>query len=135
MNTCGMIHNAFAVEDNIVGVEDRIRMEIAQTFMAADDVHKQCDVSPVHDNAHSAGVQEEDPSAGADADSVDLGEDEPTAVASEGLNQEQVHFDPTDMEEALQELYSSSRCTKLAATILLMNLCTVHGVSNNCANE
>ena len=103
--------------------------------MAADDVHKHCNVSPVHDNAHSAGVQEENPSAGADGDSVDLGEDEPTVVAGEGLNWKQVHFDPTNMEEALQELYSSSRCTKLAAKILLMNLCTVHGVSNNCANE
>ena len=110
-------------------------MEVAQTFMAADDVHEQCDVSPVHDDAHSVGVQEEDPSAGADADSVHLREDEPTTAAGEGLNREQVQFDPTDMEEALQELYSSSRCTKLAATILLMNLCTVLGVSNNCANE
>ena len=92
-------------------------------------------MSPVHDDAHSVGVQEEDPNAGADADSVDLGEDEPTAATGEGLNWEQVHFDPTDMEEALQKLYSSFRCTKLAATILPMNLCTVHGVSNNCANE
>ena len=39
------------------------------------------------------------------------------------------------MEEAFQELYNSSRCTKLATTILLMNLCTVHKVNNNCANE
>ena len=88
MNTCGMIHNAFAVENNIVGVEDRIRMEVAQTFMVADNVHKQCDVSPVHDDAYNVGVQEEDPSARADVDSVDPGEDEPTAAAGEGLNRE-----------------------------------------------
>ena len=136
VNTRGMIHNAFAVEDKyIVGMEGQIWMEVVQTFMAANDVHEQCDVSFVHDDAHSAEVQEEDPNVGADADNVDLREDEPTATASEGRNREYVHFDPTDMEEALQELYSSSRFTKLEATILLMNLCTVHRVSKNCANE
>jgi hypothetical protein len=39
------------------------------------------------------------------------------------------------LEEAIQELYEGSRSTKLAATILLMNLCTVHRVSNNFADE
>lgn len=32
-------------------------------------------------------------------------------------------------------LYDGTRSSKLATTVLLMNLCTVHGVSNMCANE
>ena len=40
VDTRNMIHNAFVVEDNIVSVEDRIRMEVAQTFMTVDDVHE-----------------------------------------------------------------------------------------------
>jgi hypothetical protein len=38
-------------------------------------------------------------------------------------------------EEAIQELYKGSWSTKLAVTILLMNLCIVHEVSNNFAYE
>jgi hypothetical protein len=33
--------------------------------------------------------------------------------------------------EAMKDLYAGTKCTKLATTILLMNLCTVHRV-NNC---
>jgi hypothetical protein len=39
------------------------------------------------------------------------------------------------LEKTIQELYKGSRSTKLAATMLLMNLCTVQGVSNNFADE
>ena len=35
----------------------------------------------------------------------------------------------------MEGLYEGARSSKLAATILLMNLCTVHGVTNQCANE
>ena len=35
----------------------------------------------------------------------------------------------------MEALYDGSKSSKLAATILLMNLCTVHGVSNQCANK
>ncbi len=39
------------------------------------------------------------------------------------------------LEDAIIELYKGSKCTKLVATILFMNLCIVHGVSNKFANE
>lgn len=135
VDTRGMIHNAFAVEENTVNVEDRIRQEVAQTFMVADEVHEQCNGSPLHDDANTAEVGEGEPILQDDAHSVGVGEDEPIVGAVEGEIQEDVHFDPSNMEEAIQELYSASRCTKLAATILLMNLCTVHGVSNNFVDE
>jgi hypothetical protein len=41
------------------------------------------------------------------------------------------NLDAALLEDAIHELYSGARYTKLAATILLQNLCTVHGVSNN----
>jgi len=44
-------------------------------------------------------------------------------------------FDLMALEEAIKELYKNSKCTKLVVTILLMNLCTMHGVSNKFANE
>ncbi len=44
-------------------------------------------------------------------------------------------FDPVALEDAMKELYVSSKCTKLVATILLMNLCIIHGVNNKFANE
>jgi len=45
------------------------------------------------------------------------------------------NFDPMALEDAMKELYASSKCTKLVATILLMNLCIIHGVNNKFANE
>jgi hypothetical protein len=44
-------------------------------------------------------------------------------------------FDLMVLEDAMKELYISTKCTKLAATILLMNFCTIHGVSNKFADE
>jgi hypothetical protein len=35
------------------------------------------------------------------------------------------------LQGACQSLYPSTCSTKLAATMLLMNICTFHGVSNN----
>jgi ribosomal protein S27AE len=44
-------------------------------------------------------------------------------------------FDLVALEDAMKESYIGTKCTKLAATILLMNLCTIHGVNNKFANE
>ena len=49
--------------------------------------------------------------------------------------EEAVNFDRTALEESMGILYDGARSSKLAATVLLMNLCTVHGVSNAYANE
>jgi hypothetical protein len=50
-------------------------------------------------------------------------------VSFEGVHHEH-SFDPMALENAMKELFVGTKCTKLVATILLMNLCTVHGVSN-----
>jgi hypothetical protein len=46
-----------------------------------------------------------------------------------------VNFDPSALEEAIRALYKGARSTKLAAMVLLVNLCTVHGVSNCFVDE
>jgi hypothetical protein len=45
------------------------------------------------------------------------------------------NFDPVALEDAMKELFIGVKCTKLATTILLMNLCTIHGMNNKFANE
>ncbi len=44
-------------------------------------------------------------------------------------------FDLKALKDAIDELYGGSKCTKLVATILLMNLCIVHGINNKFAYE
>ena len=44
-------------------------------------------------------------------------------------------FNPHALEEAIRPLYRGASCTQLVATILLMNLCTVHGVTNGFIDE
>jgi hypothetical protein len=45
------------------------------------------------------------------------------------------NFDPHDLEDAIRGLYRGAKSLKLAATILLLNLCSVHGVSNSFVDE
>ena len=40
-----------------------------------------------------------------------------------------------ELKEAIQELYDGAKSSVLAATILIMTLCTIHGVSNKSANQ
>ncbi len=44
--------------------------------------------------------------------------------------QQEHNFDPMALEDAMKKLYVGSKCTKLVATILLMIICTIHGVIN-----
>jgi hypothetical protein len=52
----------------------------------------------------------------------------------EGIS-EDLTFDPQVREDAIKPLYRGAKSTKLATTILLMNLCIVHGMSNNFTKE
>ena len=49
---------------------------------------------------------------------------------------EETHYgDPRLLEDAIEELYHGSKSSTLAATILIMTLCTIHGVSNKFADQ
>jgi hypothetical protein len=119
VDTVDMVRDAFQVHDNSGTAEERVREEALRAFTAADIVHEECSgsLSSSDNEAPDVGSSEQQ----WDVDSTD------GAEASD--------FDPRALEEAITPLYDAARCTKLAATILLMNLCTVHGVSNSFADE
>jgi hypothetical protein len=45
-------------------------------------------------------------------------------------NDDDISIEANYLREACQPLYNGARCTKLASILLLMNVCTIHGVSN-----
>ena len=114
-----MLEKAFAVDDPVNDIEDRVHQEVADAFMTADAMHDECSIRSI-------------PSEAENFDAVD---DMGTTSESVEPAWEDPQFDPHNLHEAIKELYAGARCTKLAATILLMNLCTVHGVSNTFADE
>ena len=59
----------------------------------------------------------------------------PTSSTPPNEGTEDATFGVEEMEEAMQPLYDGAKSMKLATTVLLMNLCTVHGVSNHYAHE
>jgi hypothetical protein len=103
-----MVDNAFMEEPLPPDVEDIVHDVVTAAFDLGDSVHEEC----------SEGSGEGDWASLPD-DGVTSAEDIEGHENSDG-------FDPTMLEEAIQELYEGSRSTKLAATILLMNLFTVH---------
>ena len=119
VDTRGMLENAFAVDDPVNDIEDRVHQEVADAFMTVDAMLDECSIRSI-------------PS---EAENFDVVDDMATASESVELAWEDPQFDPHNLHEAIEELYVGARCTKLAATILLMNLCMVHGVSNTFADE
>ena len=119
----GMFDNAFVVaehaidvpdggigiEDDTVDVEELVQQEVSNAFMVADSVHEQCSEGSTNGEPEGEEVQDNHSMHSANEDGVPV----------------EVNFDPTEMQEAIQELYRTSKYSKLAATILLMNLCTV----------
>jgi hypothetical protein len=60
-----------------------------------------------------------------------LGETRAPSVASD----DDISTEANYLWETCQPLYNGARCTKLASTLLLMNVCTIHGVSNKFMDE
>jgi hypothetical protein len=112
-----MVDNAFMKEPLPPDVEEIVHDVVTRAFDLGDSVHEEC----------SEGSGEGDEASLPDH-GVTSAEDIEGHENSNG-------FDPTMLEEAIQELYEGSQSTKLATTIILMNLCTIHGVSNNFADE
>ncbi len=63
--------------------------------------------------------------------------DEPPIVTMEAQEdfEEDNGVDVVGLQEACQLLYLGSHSMKLAATMLLMNICTIHGVNNKFVDE
>ncbi len=62
-------------------------------------------------------------------------EGEPMGENGDGIGEDDNYGDPHELEEAIDELYHGAKSSILAATILIMTLCTVHGVSNKFADQ
>jgi glycerol-3-phosphate cytidylyltransferase-like family protein len=117
VNTRDMVDDAFLEEPLSLEVEDIVQDIVMDAFALGDSVHAECSETSLEDEGPN--LTNNDGSSDEDV----YGQDE-----SDG-------FDPALLEEAVQKLYDGSCSTKLAATILVMNLCTVYGVSNNFADE
>jgi hypothetical protein len=109
VDTLAMIDNAFEQEDDATVIEERVREAVVEAFIVVDAVHADCSQSGHVERKGDVGVGEEE----AFGNTI-------------GLESEDPSFDLDALEEAMKGLYKGAKCTKLAATILLMNLCTVH---------
>jgi hypothetical protein len=119
VDTHQMVEDAFQQVDNAQTLEERVHEEVASAFVVADDVHDRCSQGDNWDQNIS--------DCGGGDDAVGENDDEGTG--------EDCNLDPAALEEAIHPLYGRACSTKLAATVLLMNLCIVHGVSNCFADE
>ena len=70
-----------------------------------------------------------------DPPSDEESEGEPMGENGDGIGEDDNYGDPHELEEAIDELYHGAKSSILAATILIMTLCTVHGVSNKFADQ
>ena len=119
IHTCGMLDQAFNRAEDDSPLEERIQEEVTAAFDIADSIHEEFMEGGIGDEA-----EEEEPC------------DDQHPLPVEAARDDVVpHFDATVMDESLQSLYNGARCSQLASTVLLMNLCTVHGINNQCANE
>ena len=57
-------------------------------------------------------------------------DDEPLEDNGGNIAKKNNYGDPHVLEETIEELYHGAKSSILAATILMMTLCTIHGVSN-----
>jgi hypothetical protein len=114
-----MVRDTFKVHDNSGIAEEKVREEALRAFTAADIVHEECNGSL----------------SSSDNEAADMGSGEEQWDVESAVGAEASDFDPRALEEAITLLNDAARCTKLAATILLMNLYTVHGISNSFADK
>jgi hypothetical protein len=119
VDTQGMLQGAFQQADTDYPMEDKVRDKALMEFTTADTVSEECRNS----------------SSDAEVEATDYGGDEPDVEEQNHEGAEDSNFDPHALEDAMTPLYDGAKCSKLAATILLMNLCTVHGISNSFAEE
>jgi hypothetical protein len=119
IDTRGMIHNTFEERDEPDPGYSRVQEVVADAFTMADNIHDECRSAYNWNELCFDNIVEDDV-----PDNVDDAEED-----------DNVQFDSDGLEEALGGLYEGAKSSTLVATILLLNLCTVHGASNFFVNE
>jgi hypothetical protein len=115
-----MVANAFQQLNEPISLEDRVVDVVEDVFKIVD------------------GLQQEANEGDRDGDGkfpFDNEGQQPLGDTSFDDVQQEHNFDIVALEDAMEELYVGSKCTKLATIILFMNLCMVHKVTNRCADE
>ena len=119
VQTRGMLEQALVVAEEETFSAERVQEEVGAAFATADSIHEEFMELGVEDKA-----EEQEPC-----------DDPYPAYVQTERDEGDSNFDVAVMDDSLNPLYDGARCSKLAATVLLMNLCTVHGINNQCANE
>jgi hypothetical protein len=114
-----MVQETFQGGNESVTLEERVQEVASNAFAQADALHNDYIDNHFNDTTNIR----------------DISIDEPIRErAEEGISEDST-FDSQVLEDVIKPLYRGAKSTELAATILLMNLCTVHGVSNNFTEE
>jgi hypothetical protein len=123
VDTRQMVDDAFVQEDDAYPSEEAICEEVIRTFSVADRIHEE--------NMDKENWDQEFDLEGGARQEISR-QDEGLDGDDDGNldNVGDPNFDPSALEEAIRSLYKGAKSTKLAAMVLLVNLCTVHGVSN-----
>ena len=108
----GIVDKATVPIEEPPSLEERFQEEVLGAFAVIDSIQEEYSDEGLEDSGETEQRHDQEQSA-----------------------EEAVNFDWTALEESMGILYDGARSSKLAATVLLMNLCTVHGMSNACANE
>ena len=119
VKTCHMVEETFQQANELLPLENRVVEEALHAFTVADAVHSNS-MEDCFDDKEGTPV---------------LGAEELVGEIAERRSNDGSGFDPHILEDAIKPLYRGAKCTKLAGTIFLMNLCIVHGVSNNFSDE
>ena len=112
INVCGMVDKATVPIEETPSVEEPFQEEVLGVFVVIDSIHEEYS---------DEGLQH--------------GRETERCSDHQQPPEEALNFDRSALEESMGILYDGARSSKLATMVLLMNLCTVHGVSNACANE
>ena len=119
VDTQRIVDNAFQGPHEVAFLEDKVQDAFFHAFTMADGMHAECirndgdETDPLPDYSMDESIE--------DTNAPDASENDT--------------FDPHPLEEAIRPLYRGAKCMQLATTILLMNLCTIHGVTNGFADE
>jgi hypothetical protein len=117
-----MVENAFQQVDEHATLKDIATEIVEKAFEIANGLQEEANVGDGNNSAYELPINIEE-------EHEPLGE-----VAFEDGPQDN-SFDPIFSEDAIKELYRDSKCTKLLATILFKNICTICGVSNKITND